>query len=96
MISSFLTGFGFGACFIVYAEQVASRYGPDRIGSVYPLVFLAYGAAGIMGPGIGGFLYDATDSYTSAITISIVVVMVGLLSCSCLLRKSRTPEPSTT
>jgi len=38
--ASFLVGFGFVACFVVYAAQTASRYGDDRFGRVYPLVFL--------------------------------------------------------
>lgn len=88
-----LVGFTFGACFIVYAARVAARYGADRIGGVYPLVFLAYGAAGILGPWLGGHLYDATGSYGLPIAISIAVVLVGLVGSTVLLRRSGAFDP---
>ena len=86
---SALIGFGFGACFVIYAALVASRYSPERVGSIYPLVFLAYGAAGITGPWVGGWLYDLTVGYSSAIVIGIAVVVVGLLASAWLMRKTR-------
>lgn len=76
--ATFLVGFNFGACFVVYAAQVASRFGAEGIGTVYPLVFLAYGAAGVLGPLAGGWIYDATSTYSSALGISLAVVLAGL------------------
>jgi OFA family oxalate/formate antiporter-like MFS transporter len=87
---SFAIGFGFGACFVVYAAQVASRYGLARVGGVYPLVFLSYGLAGIVGPPLGGWLYDSTSSYTPAIALSCGVVGAGFVGSILLLRKART------
>jgi OFA family oxalate/formate antiporter-like MFS transporter len=89
IVFSFAVGFGFGACFVVYAAQVASRYGPARVGSIYPLVFLAYGAAGIVGPPVGGLLYDVTGSYTPAIVLSCGVLGLGLVGSLGLLRRLR-------
>lgn len=86
---SFAVGFGFGACFVVYAARVASRYGLARVGGIYPIVFLAYGAAGITGPALGGWLYDSTSSYTPAIALSCGMVGIGLLGSMWLLRKAR-------
>lgn len=86
---SALIGFGFGACFVIYAALVASRYSPERVGSIYPLVFLAYGAAGITGPWVGGWLYDLTAGYSSSIVVGIAVVVVGLLASAWLMRKTR-------
>jgi OFA family oxalate/formate antiporter-like MFS transporter len=89
ILLSFAIGFGFGACFVVYAAQVAARYGSERVGGVYPIVFLAYGLAGIIGPPIGGWLYDTTDSYTPAIILSCGVVATGILASGLLLYKAR-------
>ncbi len=89
---SMLIGFAFGACFIVYAEQVSSRYGSELFGSAYPLVFLSYGLSGIAGPWIGGWLHDATASYTPGIAVSMIVVVSGLLASGRLLRKAREAE----
>lgn len=84
-VISMMIGLGFGACFVIHATLVASRYGANRVGSIYPLIFLAYGAAGISGPAIGGWLYDITESYTSPICVSIAVVVLGLSTSGSLL-----------
>jgi OFA family oxalate/formate antiporter-like MFS transporter len=70
-------GFGFGACFVVYAAHVAARWGAAAVGAVYPLVFLAYGLSGIMGPLTGGWLFDTTSSYVPAITVAAVLTTVS-------------------
>ena len=86
---SFGVGFAFGACFVIYAAQVASRYGPARVGGIYPVVFLAYGAAAVAGPTLGGWLYDSISSYGPAIALSCGVVGFGLIGSTLLLRKGR-------
>ncbi len=83
-----LVGFGFGGCFVVYATQTASRYGIDRVASIYPFVFLAYGLGGIVGPWIGGCLYDMTESYTPAVVTAVGIVLSGLLGSLWLIRTS--------
>lgn len=94
--ASFLVGFGFGACFVVYAAQTASRYGDDRFGRVYPLVFLAYGLAAITGPWIGGWLYGVSASYSTGLWVSVAVVIAGLVISPSLLwheaRSARLPD----
>jgi len=87
-----LIGFGFGACFVVYASLVASKYGTHRFGEIYPLIFLGYGAAGISGPSTGGWLYDLTNSYASSIGVSIAIIGVGLIVIGRLLRIAD-PQP---
>jgi OFA family oxalate/formate antiporter-like MFS transporter len=84
-----LVGFGFGGCFVVFAAQVANRYGPDHVGSIYPMVFLAYGISGVCGPWIGGKLYDMTNSYAPGILVSIGVLVAGLIVSTILLKRAR-------
>ena len=59
---------------------------------VYPLVFLAYGAAGIAGPWVGGWLYDATGAYGHAIVVSIAVLIAGSIASLWLLKRARPQE----
>jgi OFA family oxalate/formate antiporter-like MFS transporter len=59
------------------------------VGGIYPLIFLAYGAAGLAGPTLGGWLYDSTSSYIPAIMLSCGIVGVGLFGSAALLRKAR-------
>lgn len=62
LLASALCGFGFGACFVVYAAQVSERFGIRQFGTVYPLVFVFYGLAGLAGPLAGGWLLAITES----------------------------------
>lgn len=77
VVASVLVGFGFGASFVLYAAQVAARYGMNEVGRVYPLLFLAYGAAGITGPLLGGMLHDWTGSCLWPIVASATVAAAG-------------------
>ncbi|MFW6253534.1 MAG: MFS transporter [Chitinivibrionales bacterium] len=79
VVTAFLTGFGFGACFVVYMTQTANEFGANRIAQVYPFVFLFYGFSGIAGPTIGGWLYDKTGTYTTAILIGAGVSILGAI-----------------
>ena len=75
-----LIGFGFGACFVVYAAQIAAAYGPEEVGRIYPLVFLAYGFSGIVGPFVGGWFFDLYRSYTGAILTAAILSFSGGLT----------------
>jgi OFA family oxalate/formate antiporter-like MFS transporter len=77
--ASALVGFGFGACFVVYAALVAGHYGVARLGEVYPLVFLAYGLSGIAGPATAGWLLDITGGYGMALILCLAVPITAAL-----------------
>ncbi len=53
-----LIGFNFGGNFALFPSITANTFGPNNVGQNYPLVFLAYGVGGIIGPLLGGFLGD--------------------------------------
>jgi len=75
----FLVGLGFGANFVLFATEVTQLYGTDNLGTIYPYVFLSYGFAGIIGPSIGGWLFDVTHSYIIPILLSAVICALGAL-----------------
>lgn len=72
-----LVGFGFGACFVLYAAQVAATHGVDQVGRLYPFLFLSYGIAGIAGPFLGGLLHDWTDRYSASLALAALVAALG-------------------
>ncbi len=74
---SALLGAGFGACFVVYAAQTASHYGADHLAAIYPLVFLFYGVSGLVGPWLGGLIYDKTESYSGGLLLSLVILLLS-------------------
>ncbi|MDD2598164.1 MAG: MFS transporter [Kiritimatiellae bacterium] len=79
-----LLGFGFGSNFVIYAATVSRFYGDASFPTLYPICFLAYGLAGIIGPGLGGFLYDHTASYNAGLYLSIgVLSFSGLIATLC-------------
>lgn len=80
-LSVALLGFGFGANFVVYATAVSRHFGAAAFPRLYPMCFLAYGVAGISGPGIGGSLADGTGSYAPSLVVCLALVMAaGLFS----------------
>lgn len=79
LIVSGLIGFGFGACFVLYASAISRCFGVESFPAIYPICFLGYGVAGIFGPGVGGRLADLYGSFTPALNLSL-----GMLSVACL------------
>lgn len=86
-----LVAVGFGACFVLHAAQIAARWGAGALATAYPLVFLAYGLAGLAGPPVGGGVFDATGSYAGAVMLASGIAAVGALA-SCGLRACPPPE----
>lgn len=79
LIVVFLIGLGFGSNFVLYARETAEIFGVDKVGTIYPYIFLFYGVAGIAGPTIGGKIYDYLNSYSLALLISSLICLTGLL-----------------
>lgn len=76
-----LIGFFFGANFVIYASAIARHFGQTLFVTLYPICFIAYGFAGFIAPGVGGFFFDLTGSFRISLMISVViVVMAGILS----------------
>ena len=75
--TAFAVGFGFGACFVLYAAAVAHVFGPGEVGRSYPLVFLSYGISGTLGPTFGGRLFDVTGGYTAALVVAAALAAAG-------------------
>ena len=53
-----LIGFNYGGYFALFPAATADLFGDRRVGNNYPLVFLAYGVGGIVGPLLGGLMKD--------------------------------------
>jgi OFA family oxalate/formate antiporter-like MFS transporter len=70
--------FGYSFCFVAMPFLTLQLYGPEKFGSLYPFVFLGYGAAGILGPFIAGLFFDYTGSFFLSIHISAFIAVIGL------------------
>ncbi|MFW6022987.1 MAG: MFS transporter [Halanaerobiaceae bacterium] len=78
-IGSILTGIAFGGCFVLYFLRIVDRFG-DLAGQLYPYVFLAYGISAVMGPALGGWIYDMTGIYNIAIYSLFLITILGAIS----------------
>ncbi len=74
---SFFAGFSFAACFVVYVTYLADRYGSEKVGSVYPPVFLAFGLAGSAGPAASGYLLEMTGNYSTGLILAASVSLLA-------------------
>ena len=60
----FVVYYCYGTQLSLYASTTADFFGAKNIGANYGLVLLAWGAAGVLGPKLGGRLYDQFQNYT--------------------------------
>ena len=86
-----MVGIGFSSNLVLFAGKTAQLYGVDKIGLIYPYVFLSYGIAGVAGPIIGGWLFDINKSYNQALMISGALTFIGLLIYQLSLKKINKP-----
>jgi OFA family oxalate/formate antiporter-like MFS transporter len=62
-LASAWVGLNFGGNFALFPAATADYFGTKNLGVNYGWVFTAYGVAGILGPVVGGVLFDATGEY---------------------------------
>jgi OFA family oxalate/formate antiporter-like MFS transporter len=63
---------------VVYASSIVDRFGVELFPRLYPLCFLGYGLAALVGPPIGGWIADAGDSYIPAVALSAAMVLMAV------------------
>lgn len=84
LIISLFVGLCYGSSFALYPAQVAEIYGAEVMGTVYALVIFSHGLAAVVGPGIGGLLFDLTNSFFPALIFAGAVAAVGVVGYSYL------------
>lgn len=72
-----LIGFSFGANFVLFARETIYKFGIESYDKIYPFIFLGYGVAGIVGPFIGGRVFDITGSYHQAVILAFVLSLMA-------------------
>ncbi len=65
-LASAWVGLNFGGNFALFPAATADYFGSRHVGVNYGWIFTAYGVAGILGPLVGGVLFDATGGYVLA------------------------------
>ena len=70
-------GFNFGGNFALFPSATADFFGTKNLGMNYGLVFTSYGVAGIVGPILGGAVFDMTASYEMAFIPAGILCLVA-------------------
>jgi len=74
-------GFGYGSLAPMMPVLLSDRFGRDVLGSAYGLLtFFTAGIGGVIGPVLGGIIYDRSGSYDHAWLLNIIIlIFVSLL-----------------
>lgn len=74
----FLTGLQFGASLVLYGSYTETAFGAGAITTVYPMIFASYGIAALVGPSLGGVIFDASGSYNQVLVYLALLPAAGL------------------
>ncbi|MGH9783138.1 MAG: MFS transporter, partial [Terriglobia bacterium] len=73
----FVVYYAYGTQLSLYASTTADFFGVKNVGTNYGLIFLAWGVAGVLGPKLGGRLFDQFQNYTRAFDIAAILLLVS-------------------
>ncbi len=76
-LASAWVGLNFGGNFALFPSATADYFGTKNIGMNYGWIFTAYGVAGILGPVVGGVLFDATQTYVMAFVFAGILCFIA-------------------
>ena len=81
-----------GGWLAIAPTATASYFGTCDYPRCYGVMFLAYGAGGIAGPQLAGFIKTSTGSYLGVFPYVLVLAMVGLVIAFALLKPPVVPQ----
>lgn len=83
-----VVGFAYGGTIAAHPAYIFKRY--ERLGSarIYGRIFTAWGAAGLAGPSLAGFLYEASGAYVSAALFAACFGLVSIGTALVFFRQS--------
>ncbi len=76
-LASAWVGLNFGGNFALFPSATADYFGTKNFGMNYGWIFTAYGVAGILGPVVGGVLFDATGAYVIAFVFAGILCFIA-------------------
>jgi MFS family permease len=81
-----------GGWLAIAPTATASYFGTCDYPRCYGVMFLAYGAGGIVGPQLAGFIKTSTGSYLGVFPYVLVLAMAGLVIAFTLLKPPVVPQ----
>jgi len=83
----------YGTQLSVNASTTSDFWGTKNAGINYGILFTAWGVAGILGPRIGGALFDKYKNYEAAFYVAAGLAVVAL-GCEILAKRPLAPSES--
>jgi len=90
-IASAWVGLNFGGNFALFPSATSDYFGAKHFGANYGWIFTAYGVAGILGPVVGGVMFDATESYVLAFMFAGILCFMAAASSVVVWALARRP-----
>ena len=84
-----LIGIAYGTLITIIPVITAKNFAPEASLAVFGRVFTAWGIAGLVGPWLGGYVFDLTSSYSVAF---LVAALAALLASAVSIRYARKPS----
>jgi len=81
-----------GGWLAIAPTATASYFGTCDYPRCYGVMFLAYGAGGIVGPQLAGFIKTSTGSYMGVFPYVLVLAVIGLVIAFALLKPPGAPQ----
>ena len=81
-----------GGWLAIAPTATGSYFGTGDYPRCYGVMFLAYGAGGIAGPQLAGFIKTSTGSYLGVFPYVFVLAVIGLLIAFVLLKPPKAPQ----
>jgi MFS transporter, OFA family, oxalate/formate antiporter len=91
----FIVYFCYGAQGSVNPTTVADFWGTRHAGANYGLLFTAWGVAGVIGPTIGGVLFDRFKNYEAAFYAAAILAAIAFV-CEIVARRPHAPGAART
>jgi OFA family oxalate/formate antiporter-like MFS transporter len=91
-VASAWVGLNFGGNFALFPSATADYFGTKNLGMNYGWIFTAYGVAGILGPVVGGVLFDVTEQYVLAFVFAGLLCFVAAASAVVVWGLARRPS----
>ena len=76
-LASVLIGFNYGANLSVFPSATKDYFGLKNFGVNYGFVFTAWGAGGILGPLLSGYIYDTYKNFQTAYLIAAICLLIA-------------------
>jgi OFA family oxalate/formate antiporter-like MFS transporter len=73
-----IIGLTYGGTISVYPAFISKTFGAAAGTIIYGRVFTAWAAAGLLGPGLAGLLYDRFENYSLALIVAAVIAILSL------------------